>query len=282
MMVICKEEVSDESHGFFRIRVGPRLYGNRTSPRTAASCFTRSWRSTTSRTTTTSAATAGTTGARGARTWSTCCRSCGARSPAPGEDARLSGPGHNYGDAPRPARRPSRKARGGRIPGVFNRRATPRGGMHRRSNAAVIMSGTTKASRAARTVRSWRRGARAPGSTGSPVLRASPRRLRDRSRRHAQPRQNPDLENHPHGEHREHRQRSFHIAHPTDRLYRHGHLAGDRHHAVASAALQWSFTCVKREHGRAALCGEQVPRHVKEHGAGETEGVDPVENASVS
>ena len=59
--------------------------------------------------------------------------------------ATLSGPGHNYGDAPRPARRPPRKARGGRIPGVFDRRATPRGGMHRRSNAAVIMPGTTKA-----------------------------------------------------------------------------------------------------------------------------------------
>src|SRR5439155_7663092 len=50
----------------------------------------------------------------------------------------LSGPSRNYGDAPRAPRRPPRKARGGTIPGVFDRRATPRGGMHRRPNAAVI------------------------------------------------------------------------------------------------------------------------------------------------
>src|SRR5881409_3789742 len=51
---------------------------------------------------------------------------------------------HKYGDAPRAPRRPSRKARGGRIPGVFDRRATPRGGMHRRPNATVFMKGSTK------------------------------------------------------------------------------------------------------------------------------------------
>ena len=37
--------------------------------------------------------------------------------------------------APRAPRRPSRKARGERIPGVFDRRATPRSGMPRRPNA---------------------------------------------------------------------------------------------------------------------------------------------------
>src|SRR5439155_14467069 len=56
----------------------------------------------------------------------------------------LSGPSRNYGDAPRAPRRPPRKARGGTIPGVFDRRATPRGGMHRRPNAAVITRRATK------------------------------------------------------------------------------------------------------------------------------------------
>ena len=41
------------------------------------------------------------------------------------------------------ARRPPRKARGGRIPRVFDRRATPRGGMHRRPNATVFMKVST-------------------------------------------------------------------------------------------------------------------------------------------
>jgi hypothetical protein len=50
----------------------------------------------------------------------------------------LSAAFHKYGDAPRAARRPRRKARGGRIPGVFDRRATQRGGMHRRPNATVL------------------------------------------------------------------------------------------------------------------------------------------------
>src|SRR6266487_653138 len=59
------------------------------------------------------------------------------------QDLLLSGPFHNYGEAPRAPRRPSRKARGGRIPGVFDRRATPRGGMHRRPNATVIVKRTT-------------------------------------------------------------------------------------------------------------------------------------------
>ena len=36
------------------------------------------------------------------------------------------------------SRRPSRQARGGRIPAVFDRRATPRDGMHRRPNAGVV------------------------------------------------------------------------------------------------------------------------------------------------
>ena len=62
-------------------------------------------------------------------------------------DARLSGPSRNYGDAPRAPRRPPRKARGGTIPGVFDRRATPRGGMHRRPNAAVIRRRATKSRR---------------------------------------------------------------------------------------------------------------------------------------
>ena len=44
----------------------------------------------------------------------------------------------NHGEAPRASRRPSRQARGGRIPGVFDRRATPRDGMHRRPNAGVV------------------------------------------------------------------------------------------------------------------------------------------------
>src|SRR5437762_11631409 len=50
---------------------------------------------------------------------------------------------HKYGDAPRAARRPPRKARGARIPGVFDRRATQRGGMHRRPNATVFMKVST-------------------------------------------------------------------------------------------------------------------------------------------
>ena len=70
--------------------------------------------------------------------------------------AYLSAAFHKYGDAPRAARRPGsptrlprwgprprRKARGGRIPGVFDRRATPRGGMHRRPNATVFMKVST-------------------------------------------------------------------------------------------------------------------------------------------
>src|SRR5438128_5843281 len=56
----------------------------------------------------------------------------------------LSAAFHKYGDAPRAPRRPSRKARGGRIPGVFDRRATPRDGMHRRPNATVFMKVSTK------------------------------------------------------------------------------------------------------------------------------------------
>src|SRR5881394_3725845 len=56
----------------------------------------------------------------------------------------LSAAFHKYGDAPRAARRPPRKARGGRIPRVFDRRATPRGGMHRRPNATVFMKVSTK------------------------------------------------------------------------------------------------------------------------------------------
>src|SRR5438093_12653721 len=59
----------------------------------------------------------------------------------------LSGPSRNYGEAPRAPRRPPRKARGGTIPGVFDRRATPRGGMHRRPNAAVITRRATKLTR---------------------------------------------------------------------------------------------------------------------------------------
>jgi hypothetical protein len=57
--------------------------------------------------------------------------------------AGLSAAFHKYGDAPRASRRPVRKARGGRIPGVFDRRATPRAGMHRRPNAAVFMKVST-------------------------------------------------------------------------------------------------------------------------------------------
>src|SRR5881392_3588723 len=58
----------------------------------------------------------------------------------------LSAAFHKYGDAPRAARRPPRKARGARIPRVFDRRATPRGGMHRRPNATVFMKVSTKRS----------------------------------------------------------------------------------------------------------------------------------------
>src|SRR5439155_26410189 len=74
----------------------------------------------------------------------------------PGE-WHLSAAFHKYGEAPRAARRPGsptrlprwgphphRKARGGRIPGVFDRRATQRGGMHRRPNATVFMKVSTK------------------------------------------------------------------------------------------------------------------------------------------
>src|SRR5438128_3969210 len=56
----------------------------------------------------------------------------------------LSAAFHKYGDAPRAPRRPSRKARGGRIPGVFDRRVTQRDGMHRRPNATVFMKWATK------------------------------------------------------------------------------------------------------------------------------------------
>src|SRR5436190_15488481 len=58
-------------------------------------------------------------------------------------NCRLSAAFHKYGEAPRAARRPSRKARGGRIPGVFDRRATQRDGMHRRPNATVFMKRAT-------------------------------------------------------------------------------------------------------------------------------------------
>src|SRR5947207_15909222 len=72
-------------------------------------------------------------------------------------DTILSAAFHKYGDAPRAARRPHRKARGGNergphrafcarwgaIPGVFDRRATSRGGMHRRPNATVIVKWAT-------------------------------------------------------------------------------------------------------------------------------------------
>ena len=55
----------------------------------------------------------------------------------------LSGQNHKYRDAPRMSRRPAGKARGGRIPGVFNRRATRPVGMDRRPNAIVFMVLTT-------------------------------------------------------------------------------------------------------------------------------------------
>ena len=56
----------------------------------------------------------------------------------------LSGPGHNYGDASRPGRRPTGKARRVRILSICERGATQPGGMPRRSNAAVIVPVTTK------------------------------------------------------------------------------------------------------------------------------------------
>jgi hypothetical protein len=55
----------------------------------------------------------------------------------------LSGPVRKYGDVSRASRRTGCKARGGRIPGVFNRRATPQAGMHRRPNAIVFMNRST-------------------------------------------------------------------------------------------------------------------------------------------
>jgi predicted RNase H-like HicB family nuclease len=56
---------------------------------------------------------------------------------------QLSGPIHKYGDVSRTSNRLTSKARGGRIPGVFNRRATLLGGMHWRPNASVFMNWTT-------------------------------------------------------------------------------------------------------------------------------------------
>jgi hypothetical protein len=41
------------------------------------------------------------------------------------------------------ARRPPGKARGVKISGIFERRATPPGGMHRQPNATVIMKVST-------------------------------------------------------------------------------------------------------------------------------------------
>ena len=79
--------------------------------------------------------------------WLANSQSCRKRCPnelACGHLRWLSGPPRNYGDASRAPRRPPRKARGGSIPGVFDRRATQRGGMHRRLNAAVITRRTTK------------------------------------------------------------------------------------------------------------------------------------------
>ena len=63
------------------------------------------------------------------------------RRSGPGAWSAATGPGTllmNGGVAPRAARRPDRQARGGRMPGAFDRRATPRGGMHRRPNAGPI------------------------------------------------------------------------------------------------------------------------------------------------
>src|SRR5213083_330841 len=83
----------------------------------------------------------------------------------------LSAAFHKYGEAPRAARRPHRKARGGRIPGVFDRRATQRGGMHRRPNADIFMRRALSAAfheyadapRAARWPSRKARGGRIPG-----------------------------------------------------------------------------------------------------------------------
>ena len=47
-------------------------------------------------------------------------------------------PPHKCAEAPRASRRPFRQARGGKIPRVFDRRATPRDGMPRRPNAAHL------------------------------------------------------------------------------------------------------------------------------------------------
>jgi hypothetical protein len=63
---------------------------------------------------------------------------------APTTLMRLSGPGRNYGDAPRAARRPAGKARRLRILSIFDGGATQAAGMPRRPNAAVIAVGTTK------------------------------------------------------------------------------------------------------------------------------------------
>ena len=41
--------------------------------------------------------------------------------------------------------RPARKARGGRIPGIFKRRATPRPGMQRRPNVTGLRGRDTRA-----------------------------------------------------------------------------------------------------------------------------------------
>jgi hypothetical protein len=63
---------------------------------------------------------------------------------ASGFQKRLSAPSHKYGDVSRRPRRPTGKARGGRIPGVFNRRATRSVGMGRPPNAIVFMRWSTK------------------------------------------------------------------------------------------------------------------------------------------
>src|SRR6266542_1358940 len=54
---------------------------------------------------------------------------------------------------PRAAMRPARKARGARIPGVFNRRATPRPGMQRRPNVTGLRGRDTRRLRSRGTSR---------------------------------------------------------------------------------------------------------------------------------
>ena len=89
-----------------------------------------------------------------------------------------SSPWQKSGVAPRPARHPADKARGGRISGIFYRRATQSVAMHRRSNAGGLLPRVATASRL---------GVRAPPAPG--CIGPAPASLRKPGRRFADRRQ---------------------------------------------------------------------------------------------